>query len=296
MGTVTVRLGVSPATVAFITQIYDKLLQALRAFDQDAIRMLFQGRLRDFWKRIDGNFLAVLLGGIVSGFWGVAWLMTSLLEQYPIQVWSFFFGIILISSALVLREIKKWNINIVITFLLGIILAYSITILPPATLPDNLFFAFVSGILAFFGMALPGVSGTSVLLLIGKYQYIINAMISFNIPVIALFITGAFAGIAIFLKFLVPLMENYSNSAIALLAGLTLGSLNKVWPWREVLEYITDSNGGQVPVFDKSILPWHYVTITDKDPLVFQAIFMMALGVFIVVFTEKVAAWLKTKN
>ena len=144
-------------------------------------------------------------------------------------------------------------------------------------------------------IVLPGISGAFILLLLGKYQYMINALISFNIVVILVFMAGCVLGLIGFSRFLTWTLDNYHSATVALLAGLMLGSLNKVWPWREVLEYVTNSKGEQVPAFDKSILPWHYLATTGKDPQVFQAILMMAISVFIVVLIEKIAARLKTK-
>jgi len=221
--------------------------------------------------------------------------MIYLLKQQPILVWSFFFGLILISAPLVLREIKNWNPTIIVTFFVGAGIAYAITLLSPAQTPGGIWFIFFAGALTICAVILPGISGTFILLLIGKYQYIVNALITFNIPVIIVFITGCALGLLVFSRFLTWILNNYHSATVALLAGFMLGSLNKVWPWREVLEYVTNSKGQQVPAFDKSILPWHYFATTGKDPQVFQAILMMALGVFLVVLIEKIAVRLKTK-
>lgn len=296
MGAVTVKLGVSSATIAFITRIYDELIHSLRAIDRDAVKLLFQLKVAYFWEKINGNFFASVVAGILMGILLLTSLVAYTLQHYAIPACSFFFGLILISSTLVLREIKNWNFKIVLAFFIGVTIAYTVTVLPPTQFPNNLFFAFLSGFLASCGAAVPGISGASVMLFMGEYQYIINALINFDFIVIGVFTVGCLIGLIIISRILTWILNNYPNSSLALLAGLTLGSLNKVWPWRAVLEYITNSKGEQVPVFDKSILPWDYVAVTGKDPLVFQAIFMMALGVFIVVLIEKVALRLKTKN
>jgi putative membrane protein len=295
MGAADVVPGVSGGTVAFITGIYDELLNSISAIDLNAFKLLLHLQISAFWKKINGNFLVVLLAGIATSIISLAKLMTYLLSHYPILIWSFFFGLILISGPLVLREVKKWNIAAGATFLLGATVAYGITVLSPTTSPNALWFIFISGAFAICAMILPGISGAFILLLIGKYQYIITALVTLNIPVILVFIAGCIAGLLSFTRFLTWILNNYHSATVALLAGFMLGSLNKVWPWREVLEYATNSNGEQIPVFDKSILPWHYYAITGKDPMVFQAILMMALGVFIVVLIEKIAERLKTK-
>jgi putative membrane protein len=296
MGAADVIPGVSGGTIAFITGIYDELLHSIKSVDVDAFKLLFTFRLRDFWKKINGTFLIVLLSGIGTSIISLAKIVIFLLKQYPIFIWSFFFGLILISAPLVMREIKKWHLTTGISFVLGIGIAYAITVLSPTQSPDYIWFIFFSGALAICAMILPGISGAFILLLIGKYQYIITALIELNFPVILVFMAGCVIGLMGFSRFLTWILDHYHHVTVALLAGFMLGSLNKVWPWRVVLEYATDSKGEQVAVFDKSILPWNYLSVTGKDPQLFQAIFMMALGVFMVVLIEKIAARLKTKH
>jgi len=295
MGAAEVVPGVSGGTVAFITGTYDEVVHSLGSIDREAFKLLGKFRFVDFWKKINGNFLATLFAGIATSLLTFAKLMVYLLKHHPILIWSFFFGLILISAPIVLREIKNWNLAIVVTFFIGAGLAYAITVLSPAQSPEAIWFVFFAGTLAICAMILPGISGAFILLLIGKYQYMVNAIININIPVILVFMTGCAVGLIGISRFLSWTLDSYHSPTVALLAGFMLGSLNKLWPWREVLEYVTNSKGEQVPAFDKSILPWHYFAATGKDPQVFQAILMMALGVFIVVLIEKVAVRLKTK-
>jgi putative membrane protein len=144
-------------------------------------------------------------------------------------------------------------------------------------------------------MILPGISGAFILLLLGKYEFIIRSLFEMNIPVIIVFILGCLVGLLSFARLLSWILTQYHNLTIALLAGFMLGSLNKVWPWKEVLSYRLDSSGKQVPAFDRSILPVDYMEKTGKDPQVFQAILLAALGIFIVILIEKIAARLKAK-
>jgi putative membrane protein len=295
MGAADVVPGVSGGTVAFITGIYDELIQSINSVNLDNLKLLRAMQFAEFWRQVNGNFLAALFAGIATSLITLARLVSYLLQHHPILIWSFFFGLILISAPLVMREVKKWNMGVVITFFLGCGIAYAITVLSPAQSPEAIWFIFFAGMLAICAMILPGISGAFILLLIGKYQFMVNALLTVNLPVIIVFMLGCVVGLLSFAKFLSLVLNKYHNATVALLAGFMLGSLNKVWPWREVLEYITDSKGEQVPAFDRSILPWHYLSTTGKDPQVFQAILMMALGVFIVVLIEKVAARLKTK-
>lgn len=296
MGTADVIPGVSGGTVAFISGIYDELLHSIKAIDAEAFKLLFKLQLKKFWEKINGRFLLTLFAGIVTSLLSLAKLMTYLLTHHPILIWSFFFGLILVAAPLVLREIKKWSVNAILSFVVGIVVAYYITVVTPTESPNNLFFIFFSGALAICAMILPGISGAFILLLIGKYQYMITALIEFNVPIVLVFVSGCLVGILSFSRLLSWVLDNYHSVAVAMLAGFMLGSLNKVWPWREVKEYATNSKGEQISVFDQSIWPGNYFEVTGKDPLLLQAILMMALGVFIVILIERIATRLKLKH
>jgi putative membrane protein len=296
MGAADVIPGVSGGTVAFISGIYDELLNSIKSIDAEAVKLLLRFRLVDFWKKINGNFLITLFAGIITSLLSLAKLMTHLLQTQPILIWSFFFGLILVSAPLVLREIKQWTAGAVVSFIIGVVVAYYITVVTPTESPNNLFFIFLSGALAICAMILPGISGAFILLLIGKYQYMITALIEFNIPIVLVFVTGCLVGIISFSRLLSWVLNKYHSIAVAVLAGFMIGSLNKVWPWREIKEYATNSKGEQISVFDQSILPGHYFEVTGKDPLLLQAILMMALGVFIVILIERIATRLKLKH
>lgn len=295
MGGADVIPGVSGGTIAFISGIYEELLQSIKSIDANAIKLLLRFQVKEFWKSINGNFLACVLAGMATSLLSLAKLMTYWLENFPIYIWSFFFGLILVSSPLILRDIKKWNVATVISFLLGIVIAYLITILTPTQTPDYLWFIFLCGALAICAMILPGISGAFILLLIGKYEYMINALISIDIPVIIVFVSGCLIGILSFSHFLTFILAQYRYTTLALLAGFMIGSLNKVWPWKEVVAFRIDHQGNQVPAFDRSILPWDYFSKTGNDPQVFQAILFAALGIFLIVAIEKIAATLKSK-
>jgi putative membrane protein len=296
MGAADTVPGVSGGTVAFITGIYEELIASINKIDVDAFRLLAKLNIAEFWKKINGSFLLTLLSGIFVSLLSLARLMTYLLDTHPILIWSFFFGLILVSSPLILRNITKWSMGSAVTFIAGIIIAYFITIVSPAETPSGYLFIFFCGAIAICAMILPGISGAFILLLLGKYEFMINALIGFNIPVIIVFMLGCVLGLLGFSRFLNWILTHYRFPTLALLAGFMIGSLNKVWPWKEVISYRLNHNGEQVPAFDKSILPWDYFTITGQDPQVFKAILCAAFGVFLVVAIEKVAAMLKTKS
>ncbi len=295
MGAADVVPGVSGGTIAFITGIYEELLDAIKSIDKPAIQTLMRFEVAAFWKMINGNFLLTVFLGIATSILSIAKLVTTLLKDHPIQVWSFFFGLILISAPLVLREIKKWNIVAILSLLIGIIVSYSLTILTPSQTPEAYWFIFLAGALAICAMILPGISGAFILLLLGKYEFIVNALIQMNIPVILVFMIGCVTGLLSFSRAVSWVLQKYHTITIAMLAGFMLGSLNKVWPWKEVLSYRFNTHGEQIPAFDRSILPGTYLEKVNEDPQVFQAILMMALGILLVVIMEKIASRLKPK-
>lgn len=294
MGAVDVIPGISGGTVAFITGIYQELIRSICAIDREAIQLLIKFRFADVWKKINGDFLVTVFAGIFTSVFFLAKAMAFLLRYYPIQLWSFFFGVILIAAPLALRKITKWSIGTVLSFLFGIVIMYGLTRLNALQLPAALWMIFVAGIFCSCGMLLPGVSGAFFLVLINRYQAVINAVSKFNGTVLLTFLLGGVVGLSGISRILKRVINNYHNAAVALMTGLMLGSLNKVWPWRQVLRYVTNGSGEQVPVAEKSVLPWDYVTLTGKDPQVFQAILMVALGVFIVVLIERITARFKT--
>jgi putative membrane protein len=296
MGTADVIPGVSGGTVAFITGIYEELLNSIKSIDKEAFQLLLRFKIADFWKKINGPFLISVLGGIVTSLISLARLMTYLLEHHPIQIWSFFFGLILISSPLILRDIKKWNIGTSLSFIIGVVAAYLITILSPTETPTHLTFIFFCGAFAICAMILPGISGAFILLLIGKYEYMITALIELNIPVIIVFVLGCFFGLLGFSHLLSWILTHYRFPTLALLAGFMIGSLNKVWPWKEVTLFRINHEGIRVPAFDRSIWPWDYFEKTGQDPLLFYAILFAAIGILLVVAIEKTAAYLKSKS
>lgn len=296
MGGADVIPGVSGGTIAFISGIYDELINSLKSFDLHAFRLLASFQISAFWKKVNAGFLLSVLAGIATSLLSLARLMTHLLEHYPIQVWSFFFGLILVSSPLILRDIHKWNIATIFFGLLGVAIAYLITILTPTDTPNHLAFIFFCGALAICAMILPGISGAFILLLIGKYEYMINALISFDLPVILVFGAGCIIGLLSFSHFLSWLLLHFRYPALSLLAGFMIGSLNKVWPWKEVVAYRLNSEGIQVPAFDRSVWPSTYLELTGSDPKLFLAILFAALGVLLVVAIEKTAAFIKSNQ
>jgi len=296
MGGADVVPGVSGGTIAFITGIYQELIDSIKSINFNTLKLLFNGEFKVFWKSVNGNFLMVLFSGIAISLKSLASLMTYLMEAYPIQLWSFFLGLILISSIVVLRQINKGSFGVVIAGIIGLIVSYFITSLSPAQTSDSYLMIFLSGAIAICAMILPGISGAFILLILGKYQLVVGALGNFELDIIIVFILGALTGILSFVRVISWLLHKYHNLAVALLAGFMLGSVNKIWPWKQVIEYRLNRHGEQVPFIEENILPTQYFDITGNSPLIIEAILYLAIGFFIVVALEKIALSLKKKS
>ncbi|HCZ23023.1 MAG TPA: DUF368 domain-containing protein [Rikenellaceae bacterium] len=238
MGAANVVPGVSGGTIALLTGIYQDIINSLNSLTEKRTwSSLFHGRIGDFWKCIGGSFLLALLVGVVASIFSLAKLMTWLLAYYPVLTWAFFFGLILASAFSMFRDIKDWKLCDVLFLLLGAVLGVAVCTLSPTSTPDDLWFIFICGAVAICTMILPGISGSFILLILGKYDYIMKAVTDLNIPVLAAMALGCVAGILAFSKFLHWLLGKWEKQTMIVLLGFVLGSLIKVWPWydREVL-------------------------------------------------------------
>jgi putative membrane protein len=295
MGASEVIPGVSGSTAALLTGIYRELIDSLRSIDRASLKLLLKKEFGAFWKHINGNFLATVLAGMLTSLLFFARLILYALKYNPIPIGAFFFSLILMAAPLVMREeIKKWDAGAIICFVAAILIAYAVTLLPPLQVPRALWIVFFVGVLAGSITFVPGISFTFILILLGQFGYFTAALADFNLLAMLIFASGFVLGVIGSSRLLSHLLKKFRRVTIAILTGVMLGFLNKVWPWREVLEFATNRKGQQVPAFDRSILPWDYFSTTGKDPQVFQAILMMALGVFIVILIEKIAARYKT--
>jgi putative membrane protein len=295
MGAADVIPGVSGGTIAFITGIYEELLSSIKNLPR-AFRDLISNKfnLKLFWRNLNGNFLLALMTGIGISIITLARLMTWLLANHPILVWSFFFGLILASVWFVLKNIDKWKASYFLSLALGIAVGYMITVVSPAETPDSLWFIFLSGAIAICAMILPGISGSFILLLLGKYQYILAALNTFDIPVLVTFALGAVIGIISFSHFLSWLLKHYNYLTIAFLGGIMFGSLNKIWPWKQVVESTTNSHGEIIPVLEKNILPGAYSELTASSSMILYAVAMALIGFSLIFVMDAVAKKMKT--
>jgi putative membrane protein len=239
MGAADVIPGVSGGTIAFITGIYDEFVGSIARIDAEAVRLLLRGKLREFWKHINGWFLLAIAAGIGVSVVSLAGLMQMLLVSFPIQTWAFFFGLIVASSIFILRGISGWKALEGVLLAFGAVLGVTVCTLSPTQTPDALWFIFLSGAIAICAMILPGISGSFILLILGKYQYIMGVISGLasgedfaqNLLILAVFLAGAMVGILGFSKFLHWLLGRWNKETLIVLAGFIIGSLVKVWPW-----------------------------------------------------------------
>lgn len=283
MGAADVVPGVSGGTIAFITGIYEELINSIKSVNPASLKLLFRGRWKEFWKVINGNFLISLLAGIFISILSLARVIRFLLETYPVLVWSFFFGLIVASAIFVVRYVKKWNLGVAVTAIAGVAIAWIITVMTPAEANTTWWFIFISGAIAICAMILPGISGSFILVLMGMYKFILEAVGNFNIPVVLLFLAGAAIGIISFSNVLSWLLRKYHDLTIGLLAGFMIGSLNKVWPWKNVVETFVDRHGEIKPLIEENVLPGTFEAISGKPSMLAGAV-ALALGGLLLIF------------
>ena len=277
MGAADVIPGVSGGTIAFITGIYEELINSIKNVHPRLLKVWKEEGFSAFWKALNGNFLLVLFLGIGTSLLSLAHVVTFLLDNYPIYVWSFFFGLILASAWVVGKKVIDWRWNRFLFVGLGIVIAVWITLATPAQTPETFGFIFLSGMLAICAMILPGISGSFILLLLSKYEFIIQAIKDLDLKIIAVFGAGAVLGITSFSRLLSWMFSRFHDLTVALLSGFMIGSLLKVWPYKEVLETRIDRHGEVVPLIERAVLPdgEMYATIPAAAALALTAIILI---------------------
>jgi len=259
MGAADVVPGVSGGTIAFITNIYEELIGNLSRFDAHAVKLLFKGQFRELWSYIGGTFLAVLFAGIFTSVLSLASILDYALEHHPTAIWSFFFGLVFASIFIVGRKVTQWRVPQILSFIIGTAIAYWVTTLPAVGGTEHPLYLILCGALAICAMILPGISGSFILLLLGAYATVLSAVSELNLLIIAYVGIGAVTGLISFTKFLKWIFDKYKTIAIAILSGFLLGSLNKLWPWKWVVEYYIKHEGTSkeeyVPLITENLAP-----------------------------------------
>lgn len=297
MGAADVIPGVSGGTIAFISGIYEELLCSIKSINFQSVKLIPEkGGIAKFWKAINGNFLSSVFLGILISVFSLASLLQYLLMSYPILIWSFFFGLILASSWIVFKKIKKRSISRIIATAIGIALAYYITGATPTETTNAYWFIFLSGAIAICAMILPGISGSFILLLLGKYFFVLNAVSTLNVTVLATFAAGALVGIISFSNILTWLLSRFHDITVAILAGFMLGSLNKLWPWKFTVESYTNNHGELLPLVEKNVLPKTFEAASNQPAQIWAAIAFLLLGIGAIAVVEIIAARLEKKE
>jgi len=289
MGSADIIPGISGGTVALITGIYEELLDTIKSLDANALRLLMAGKWKALWQHIHGPFLVTLLLGIGTSLRTTVNLVHYLLTYCPIQTWSFFFGLILVSSLTVYQQAKKFTYLTLPISLVGAAIAYGITRANPIQTPDAIWFIFIAGAIALCAMILPGISGSYMLLIMGKYALMLDALKNLYWPLLSAFMLGGSVGLLSFSRFLTWLLRKYHDATIALLAGFMLGSIPKAWPWKHVIKPLhSESLGGFLR--EENVSPAQFQAIYQQDPLLLQALLWMSLGCLLVIVLERLAA------
>ena len=285
MGAADVVPGVSGGTIAFISGIYEELIQSINNIRPSLIGVLRKEGIKEFWRELNGNFLLALVTGIaisvISLAKGISWLLT----HQPILLWSFFFGLVLASVFYVARSIDRWKLNILVMALIGAILAYAVVSLPIAQREVGLPFLFLSGALAICAMILPGISGAFILVLLGSYKTILDAVHERDLKIIAVVGVGAIVGLLSFARLLKWMFARFKNATLGLLTGFIIGSLPKIWPWKITGETVVFDQK-EIVVSESVVAPWNY----PGDPQLWWALTLAVLGFCLIFILERLAS------
>jgi putative membrane protein len=287
MGAADVVPGVSGGTIAFITGIYEELISSVNNINLNALLTLKKEGLLAFWKQINGTFFLFLLGGIFISILSLAKIVLYLLENFPIQIWSFFFGLIIASTILVGKTIEKWNWKTISSLLIGTLIAFYISSIQTVGQSDANWYIFLSGAIAICAMILPGISGSFILVLLGSYHTVLSALEEKNILIIALFGSGCLVGILSFSRLLKFLFSRFKEVTIAILTGFMLGSLYKVWPWKSKIgdaPLVVHSDGREDWMM-QNVSPFQF----DGNHQLIAAISLTAFGLLFVLILERFA-------
>lgn len=281
MGASDVVPGVSGGTMAFILGIYEELIDAIKSFDLKSLQFLVTLKFRPLLDRISWQFLLAVGIGIFAAIFTLSRLLSWLLQNRPVFIWSFFLGLILASVLSVSRRVEAWRILTWLCLVGGTLGSYFLVGLVPVSTPNDYWFLFLCGAVAICAMILPGISGSYILVLLGKYQYVLDAVNHRDFLVLGLVAAGACVGIIAFSRILGWLLKNHHDLMVATLTGLMIGSLRKVWPWKETLESVVDLHGQMVPLVQSNILPGQW------NGEVLAALSLMVAGLLAVLFLDR---------
>ncbi|MEJ6776926.1 MAG: DUF368 domain-containing protein [Crocinitomicaceae bacterium] len=285
MGAADVVPGVSGGTIAFISGIYEELIDSINNINLAALKVWKAEGFKDFWNYINGTFFVFLFTGIGISIFSLAKVVSHLLGAHPVLIWSFFFGLIIASVWLISKSIEKWSLGIIGIMGVGALVAYYISSINAVAPVDASWYIVLSGAIAICAMILPGVSGAFILLLLGSYDEVFRAISEKNLLVIGLFGLGCLIGLLSFARVLKYLFSKFKNLTVALLAGFMVGSLSKVWPWKETKNTRVNSHGEVVPFIQDNVLPGNF----SGDSLFMYAALLACTGFLLIFVLEKFA-------
>ena len=267
MGIAEIIPGVSGGTIAFITGIYEELINSIKSINTNTLKLLVTFKFSAFWRAVNGTFLITLIFGMLTSILVLSRFIVYLLDDHPFKIWGFFFGLIIASGILIFYQIQKIGIAVLLSFVIGLSIASYIALQAPSITPNTNFFIFLSGAIAISAMILPGISGSFILVFLSKYEFILKALNSFDIAVISIFLAGCIVGLVTFSRVFSYLFKKYSDVVISVLIGFLGGSLCKIWPFYEVLEY----NSSNEPIYTTPSLP----TANQSNDLIFFFTFVV---------------------
>ncbi len=289
MGAADVVPGVSGGTIAFITGIYDTLLESIRRVNPSLLGIWKREGFKAAFDHINGFFLIALFGGILTSILSLAKFISWALETHPVPVWSFFFGLILVSVYHMIKQVEQKTLSRFVFLLLGAVFAYSITVLKPLQMDPTSLNIFFAGCIAICAMILPGISGSFILLLLGMYTPVLGAVKALQLDVMVIFAMGCLIGLLSFSHVLSWLLKRFRDFALVFLTGLMLGTLPKLWPWKETISWRTNSKGEQVPLIQENLSPFNFESVTGQPSQLATAVVLMLVGIGLVLALEKVA-------
>ncbi|MGF1772682.1 DUF368 domain-containing protein [Vibrio maritimus] len=289
MGAADVVPGVSGGTIAFITGIYDTLLESIRRVNPSILGIWKRDGFKAAFDHINGFFLIALFGGILTSILSLAKFISWALETHPVPVWSFFFGLILVSVYHMIKQVEQKTLSRFVFLLLGAVFAYSITVLKPLQMDPTSLNIFFAGCIAICAMILPGISGSFILLLLGMYTPVLGAVKGLQLDVMVIFAMGCLIGLLSFSHVLSWLLKRFRDFALVFLTGLMLGTLPKLWPWKETISWRTNSKGEQVPLIQENLSPFNFESVTGQPSQLATAVVLMLVGIGLVLALEKVA-------
>lgn len=289
MGAADVVPGVSGGTIAFITGVYDTLLESIRRINPSLLNVWRKKGFKAAFAYINGFFLIALFGGIFTSILTLAKLISWLLVAHPIPIWSFFFGLILVSVFHMLKQVERKTLSRWGVLALGVALAYCITVLKPLSIEPTSVNILLSGAVAIYAMILPGISGSFILLLIGMYAPVLGAVKAFQIEILALFLAGCVIGLLTFSHVLSWLLKHFRDLTLMFLIGLMVGTLPKIWPWKETLSWRINSHGEQVPLVQHNLSPFEFESLTSQPSQLGLAVILMLCAIALVLGLEKYA-------